>query len=142
VNNSRAESEGLSFVVEPKIDGLSLAIQYDANGNLVRAGTRGDGEQGEDVTANARHVDGIVENIQSHNVISGNPINGAFEVRGEVYIRKNDLPLLNVKRLESNKTAFSTARNAAAGSLRKPGDEYFLQHSIWSHAQGYVNMQL
>ena len=100
------------FVTEPKIDGLSLAVTYK-QGVFFKAGTRGDGTTGEDVTTNARHVYGIPETIIDKS--------DAVEVRGEVYIRNIDMLELNTRRLQANKTIFSTPRNAAAGSLRQLG---------------------
>ena len=98
-----------TIVMEPKIDGLSLALHY-RGGRLVGAGTRGDGVTGEDVLCNARLITDLPQELSQMD---------SFEVRGEVYISKSDFAALNIERGARNETAFSTARNAAAGGLRQ-----------------------
>ena len=99
------------FVVEEKIDGLSLALRYE-NGVLVRAVTRGDGTvQGEDVTANARAIDDVVE--QLHDPIP------YFEVRGEVYMERSAFSAVNDRQELLGLKPFANPRNCAAGTLRQ-----------------------
>jgi DNA ligase (NAD+) len=102
----------IDFVAEPKIDGLSCALTYE-KGRLVLAATRGDGEEGEDVTANARRVDDIPE------ILSGEGWPDVLEVRGEVYMERAAFAEMNAAREQAGLPLFANPRNAAAGSLRQ-----------------------
>jgi DNA ligase (NAD+) len=99
----------LTYVVEPKIDGVSLELTYRA-GDLVLATTRGDGTVGEDVTHNARTIRSIPVRIRE---------GGEVVVRGEAYIRRADLEAVNLERERAGEEPFANPRNACAGSLRQ-----------------------
>jgi len=106
--------EEIEYVIEPKLDGLAVELIYE-NGIFVNGSTRGDGNTGEEITSNLKTINSIPLILRDDIV----PLPGLVEVRGEVFIRKQDFEILNTKRIQANNQPFANARNAAAGSLRQ-----------------------
>lgn len=138
--------EPVLVTAEDKIDGLSCSLRYE-NGRLVRAATRGDGQVGEDVTANVAHITDIVQELKGENVPA------VFEVRGEVYMEKTAFAALNEALMrEARESAeargepfdpekvrqFANPRNAAAGSLRQKDPAITAKRPLrfWAHGWG------
>ena len=106
-----ATAPAVEYVAEPKFDGLAMSLRYE-HGVLVQAATRGDGEVGEDVTQNIRTIGQIPLRLPA-----GVP--PVLEVRGEVYMRRDDFESLNDKQRERGQKTFVNTRNAAAGAVRQ-----------------------
>jgi DNA ligase (NAD+) len=104
--------EKIAFSAEPKIDGLSMSLRYE-DGELVTAATRGDGAEGEDVTANIRTLEDVPKRLK------GRDVPKVCEVRGEVYMTKHAFLALNERQKAAGGQIFANPRNSAAGSLRQ-----------------------
>jgi DNA ligase (NAD+) len=107
-----SDDEDIAFSAEPKIDGLSMSLRYE-RGTLVTGATRGDGNEGEDVTANIRTLADVPQRFK------GSGIPAICEVRGEVYMTKHAFLALNKRQAETGGQIFANPRNSAAGSLRQ-----------------------
>jgi len=126
-------NQKVQFVLNPKIDGLSLSLNYK-NGVLDKAATRGDGELGEDVTANAKTIKNIPLKLQ------GRPPK-IFEVRGEVYIEIKDFKKMNEDLKNKGEEPFANPRNAGAGSLRQKDSRITTERPLkfFAHSFGEIS---
>ncbi|WP_164117331.1 NAD-dependent DNA ligase LigA [Sphingorhabdus sp. Alg239-R122] len=142
------EDEVVAMTAEDKIDGLSVALRYE-QGALVQAATRGDGQVGEDVTANVRMIEDIPQRLVGN-------VPDIFEIRGEIYMSKADFEGLNTRLMEEAKAAvpmkdeefdpakvrqFANPRNAAAGSLRQKDAQVTASRPLkfWAHGWGVAS---
>jgi DNA ligase (NAD+) len=120
----------LPLVAEPKIDGLSINLLYE-RGVLAQGATRGDGAEGEDVTANLRTITDLPQRLKAS-------APGLIEIRGEVFLSKQEFLRLNEKQAEAGQRLYANPRNAAAGSLRQidPAQTALRPLSLFAYAMG------
>lgn len=129
------ETSYLRFVLEPKIDGLAVSLRYE-EGRLVVGATRGNGEVGEDVTANLRTIPAVPLAM----LPAAAPFPRVVEVRGEVYLPLEAFSRLNEQRLAAGESTFANPRNAAAGSLRQLDPRVTASRplSVWFYGVGLL----
>ena len=108
------KEQAIEYIAEPKLDGLAVELVYE-NGQFVNGSTRGDGTTGEDITQNLKTIRAIPLAVR----VETQSAPALLEVRGEVFIRKDDFKKLNKQQEENDKPVFANPRNAAAGSLRQ-----------------------
>lgn len=123
-----ADAPAIAYAAELKFDGLAISLRYEA-GVLVRAATRGDGETGEDVTQNIRTIGQIPLRLAGVTA----PV---LEVRGEVYMRRDDFDTLNARQRERGEKTFVNPRNAAAGAVRQLDPRIAAQRPLSFFAYG------
>ena len=119
----------LAFTAEDKIDGLSCSLRYEG-GRLVRAATRGDGQVGEDVTANVAHIADIPQQLAGD-------FPEVFEIRGEVYMERGAFAALNERQDLAGEKTFANPRNAAAGALRQKDARVTAERALRFLAHGW-----
>lgn len=131
---SRLPGEAVTYIVEPKIDGVSLSLRYE-DGALALALTRGNGREGDDVTANVRTIPSIPLRLHSDSPPA------VFEVRGEVFMEREPFSRLNERRREEGLAEFANARNATAGSLKLLDPQQVAERPLTAifYAQGDID---
>ncbi len=135
-----ASSTELEYAVEPKFDGMAMSLAYE-NGVLIRGATRGDGETGEDVTANVRTIRNVPLDIRPACAAAGIPVPELLEVRGEVLMARKDFEKVNDAQREAGQQPFANPRNAAAGSMRQLDSRITAKRrlSFFAYALGVVD---
>jgi len=126
------ENKNYKYIVEHKIDGLSAILRYE-NGSFSLGATRGNGRVGEDVTHNLKTIKSIPLKLRKENI--------DIELRGEVFIRKDDFKKLNQKRSDNDQSLFANPRNAAAGSIRQLDPKVAAKRPLSFIAYDLVNFE-
>lgn len=128
-----SQAEAVEYACELKFDGLAMSLRYE-NGRLVQAATRGDGETGEDVTANVRTIKSIPLRLRGE-------APAVLEVRGEVFMYREDFDQLNARQAQAGEKTFVNPRNAAAGSLRQLDPRITARRPLSFFAYGVGELQ-
>ena len=110
-------SEDLDYTVEPKIDGVAVSLTYE-HGRLTRAVTRGDGEEGDDVTANVRTLRGLPHTLRPGDDLLAPALPELIEIRGEIFLREEEFRRINQQQEEAGEALYANPRNLAAGTLK------------------------
>ena len=105
----RFPEKTLAYLIEPKLDGVAVSLTYEA-GRFIRAVTRGNGTEGDEITANVHHIEGIPQTIENAPEI--------LEVRGEIYMRHDEFERINTQRETTGQTLYANPRNLAAGTIK------------------------
>mgnify|MGYP000285895810 FL=1 len=132
------DTDSVTYIAEPKLDGLGVELIYE-NGSFVYGATRGDGFTGEDITHNLKTIRAIPLALRTEDLSAPT----ILEIRGEVFIRKDDFKSLNQKQESDGKPAFANPRNAAAGSLRQLDPTLTAERplSIYCYEAGMIDGQ-
>ena len=109
------EREDLTFVIEPKIDGVAVSVTYE-NGKMVRAVTRGNGVEGDDITANARTIRTLPSQLKAAVDV---PVPAVIEIRGEIFLSTEEFHRINAEREEAGLELYKNPRNLAAGTVKQ-----------------------
>lgn len=109
--------EDMDYSVEPKIDGASISVTYE-NGKLTRAVTRGDGEEGDEVTVNVKTIANLPHTLRAPTDLTETPVPAAVEIRGEIFLRFSEFARINQAQQEAGLEPYANPRNLAAGSLK------------------------
>jgi len=111
-------TEDLAYTVEPKIDGVAVSLTFE-KGKLTRAVTRGDGEEGDDVTANVRTIRGLPHALKPAEDLLSPPVPDLIEIRGEIFLRDAEFHRINQLQEEAGEALYANPRNLAAGTLKQ-----------------------
>ncbi len=111
-------TDDLAYTVEPKIDGVAVSLTYE-NGKLTRAVTRGDGEEGDDVTTNVKTIRGLPHTLKPAEDLLAMPAPDVIEIRGEIFLRDEEFGRINQLQEETGEALYANPRNLAAGTLKQ-----------------------
>ena len=118
--------EDLAYVVEPKIDGLAVSVTYE-HGKLVRAVTRGNGEEGDDITANARTIHSLPAELKPS---KPHPVPAIIEIRGEIFLTLAEFQRINQEREEAGEPLYANPRNLASGTIKQLDPKLVAQRKL------------